>query len=211
MELSTWFMFSVIALVSIISPGPAVLLSVTNGIRHGLTPSIYSSLGNITGIFFISGAAALGLGAVLQTSNLLFVIIKIVGAVYLVYLGIRQWRVRENIFINPITPADPGPRNHKLYIQGLMVAVSNPKAVLFFTALFPPFLHPSKPLPVQFFILTITFMVFSFLVLLLYAQSAQALKGWFADKKRALWFNRISGTIFIAFGLGILRLKNKTV
>jgi len=69
MELSTWLLFSGIALVSIISPGPAVLLSVTNSLTHGFTKSVFSSLGNISGIIVVSSAAALGLGAVLSTST----------------------------------------------------------------------------------------------------------------------------------------------
>jgi hypothetical protein len=69
MDLSTWLLFSSIALVATISPGPAVLLSVTNSLTHGFTKSIFSSLGNITGIFVVSSATALGLGAVLQRSR----------------------------------------------------------------------------------------------------------------------------------------------
>jgi homoserine/homoserine lactone efflux protein len=98
MELSTWLLFSSIALVATISPGPAVLLSVTNSLTHGFTKSIFSSLGNITGIFVVSSATALGLGAVLQTSTLLFTILKFSGAIYLIYLGIRQWHSKCNVF-----------------------------------------------------------------------------------------------------------------
>ena len=93
MELSTWLLFSSIALIATISPGPAVLLSVTNGLMHGFTRSVFSSLGNITGILIVSSAAALGLGAVLQSSTFLFTTLKFCGAIYLIYLGIRQWRL----------------------------------------------------------------------------------------------------------------------
>lgn len=209
MELSTWLLFLSIALVAIISPGPAVLLSVTNSLSHGFTKSVFSSLGNITGIFVVSSAAALGLGAVLQTSTLLFSTLKIFGAIYLIYLGIRQWKSKHNILEESVEASKYNQGKRKSFLQGLLVAISNPKAILFFTALFPQFIDLSKPIMVQFIILTTTFMLFSFLILVAYALSAHSAKGWLAKGDRAIWLNRISGTIFITFGLGILRLRNR--
>jgi len=209
MELSTWLLFLSIALVAIISPGPAVLLSVTNSLTHGFTKSVFSSLGNITGIFIVSSAAALGLGAVLQTSTLLFATLKSFGAIYLIYLGIRQWRSKRNMFEKSIEISKHNQGKCKSFVQGLLVAISNPKAILFFTALFPQFINLSKPIMIQFIILTTTFMLFSFLILLCYALSARSAKSWFVKGDRAIWLNRISGTIFITFGLGILRLRNR--
>jgi len=211
MELSTWLLFLSIALVAIISPGPAVLLSVTNSLTHGFTKSVFSSLGNITGLFVVSSAAALGLGAVLQASTLLFASLKSFGAIYLIYLGIRQWKSKHNIFEKSIETSKFNQGKRKSFVQGLLVAISNPKAILFFTALFPQFIDLSKPIMIQFIILTITFMFFSFLILVSYALSAHSAKGWFAKGDRAIWLNRISGTIFVTFGLGILRLRNRSV
>ena len=210
MALSTWLLFTSIALVCIISPGPAVLLSVTNSLTHGFTKSVFSSLGNITGILVVSSAAAIGLGAVLQTSTFLFAVLKFSGAMYLIYLGIRQWRSKRNVFVKSVeTPKHPQGKS-KSFIQGFLVAISNPKAVFFFTAFFPQFIDISKPAVIQFFILTTTFMLFSFSVLVIYALCAHTAKVWFAKGDRALWFNRISGTIFITFGLGMLRLRNRS-
>ena len=210
MELSTWLLFLSIAIVAIIIPGPAVLLSVTNSLTHGVKKSVFSSLGNITGILVVSSASVLSLGAALQTSTLLFTILKFFGALYLIYLGIRQWRSKGNIFENPIEISTHHQRKRKSFVQGLLVAISNPKAVIFFTAFFPQFIDLSKPIMFQFIILTATFMLFSFLILLIYALSAHSAKAWFSKGGRGEWFNRISGTIFIAFGLGILRLKSRS-
>lgn len=210
MELSTWLLFLSIALVTIASPGPAVLLSVTNSLVHGLKKSLISSLGNITGILLVSGAAVLGLGAVLQTSTLLFATLKTFGAFYLIYLGFRQWRSKHNLFSKSIETQRPNQGKGKTFVQGLLVAISNPKAVLFFTAFFPQFIDLSEPVAPQFFILTATFMFFSFLALAVYALSARSAKGWFERGDRAIWFNRLSGATFITFGLGILRLKNRS-
>jgi homoserine/homoserine lactone efflux protein len=210
MELSTWLLFSSFAIICILSPGPAVLLSVTNSLTHGFSKSVFSSLGNITGILVVSSAAALGLGAVLQTSTFLFTILKFSGAIYLIYLGIRQWCSKRNVFAQSIEISKPSQGKRISFVQGLLVAISNPKAVLFFTALFPQFIDLSKPIVIQFFILTTTFMLFSFLTLVVYALSAHSVKSWFAKEDRALWFNRISGTVFITFGLGMLRLRNRS-
>lgn len=210
MELSTWLLFSGFALICTLSPGPAVLLSVTNSITHGFVKSVFSSLGNIIGIFIVSSVAVLGLGAILQTSLLLFALLKLFGAVYLIYLGIRQWRSKQNIFTKNFNSFQLNQGKFKCLMQGLIVAISNPKSILFFTALFPQFMNISKPIAIQFCIFTMTFMLFSFLSLIIYAISAHSVRSWFSKGTRALWYNRVSGAIFISFGIGMLRLKNRT-
>lgn len=207
MELSTWLIFSGIALTAVLSPGPAVLLSVTTSIRHGFGRSVFSSLGNILGIFMVSGLAALGLGVVLQASVVLFFVLKTAGAIYLIYMGVKLWRNRNNPFETNGGPVAGG-RRHSFF-QGILVALSNPKAVVFFTALFPQFIDVARPVGQQFLILTATFMGLSFLALLLYAKGAHAFRGWLAHPTRARWFNRISGAVFIAFGLGLLRVSRR--
>lgn len=210
MDFSTWLIFSGIALIAVVSPGPAVLLSVTNSLTHGFSKSLWSSLGNITGLFMVSGMAVLGLGAVLKTSTLLFSLLKLMGAVYLIYLGIRQWRSTDDVFSQE---TGPGRRNRtmgKSFIQGIFVALSNPKAILFFTALFPQFIALDRPVMTQFMILTATFMIYSFIALCIYAIGARTAREWFARGRRIIWFNRITGAFFITFGVGILKLRNRT-
>ena len=211
MQYSTWLVFSGFAIICTLSPGPAVLLSVTNSITHGFAKSIFSSLGNITGIFIVSCLSVLGLGVILKTSILLFAVLKIFGAVYLIYLGIRQLRSKQNIFIKKVDKFQLEQGKLQSFIQGFIVAISNPKSILFFTALFPQFVNIEEPMVMQFFILTITFMSFSFISLVAYALGAHSVKGWFSKGSRALWYNRVSGTIFILFGLGMLRIKNRSV
>ena len=210
MEFSTWLLFSGFAIVATLSPGPAVLLSVTNSLTHGFTKSVYSSLGNITGIMVVSIAAALGLGAVLQTSVLLFTVLKSVGALYLIFLGLRQWMSKNPILSGPFGDSRFSQGRNMSFVQGFTVAVSNPKAILFFTAFFPQFMDLSKPILFQFAVLTATFMLFSFIALIIYALSAQYATSWFSRGSRGLWFNRFSGSIYIAFGFGMLRLRNRS-
>lgn len=79
MELTTWILYSGMAFIAVLSPGPAVLLSVSNSLTHGLKSSFFSTMGNVTGLLMVSGAAVLGLGAVLQASTLLFFNLKKLG------------------------------------------------------------------------------------------------------------------------------------
>ena len=210
MELHTWFLYAIVALIAIISPGPAVLLAINNSVMYDLKAVSFSSLGNVVGLFVLSSAAMLGLGVVLKTSAVLFLTFKILGACYLIYIGIKQFRAFGNIF-KQVDLEHHKRRVHyaKIFQKAFLICITNPKPIIFFTALFPQFLNPEAPLLEQFFILTLTFMAFSFFTLMGYAYFTRRLKPWFLTNQRALWFNRVSGAIFIALGFGLLGLERK--
>ena len=214
MDITTWLLFIAVGTAAVVSPGPAILLAISNSVRFGLSKVLLSSLGNITGLFILSTAAIFGLGAILKTSNHLFLIVKIIGAAYLIYLGIRQWRSTANFFaeqININEPSNAGNHksksNLKIFSEGFLIAMTNPKAILFFTALFPPFIDTNKALPQQFLIMTFTFMAMSFICLMSYGFLASRVKGWFAVGNRTTWFNRVLSSVFIAIGAGVMTLK----
>jgi threonine/homoserine/homoserine lactone efflux protein len=168
----------------------------------------FSSLGNMLGLLVVSSLAMAGLGALMKTSAAVFTAVKLVGAGYLIYLGLRQWRSRGSLFTKgPEADCGGNRSNFQIFLQGLLVALTNPKAVLFFTALFPQFLRSDLALAPQFLILTTTFMGFSFLSLMVYALLAHTARGWFADEGRSTWFNRVTGSLFFVLGVGMLRLK----
>lgn len=210
MEIEVWFWFVTVAMVAIISPGPAILLAVNNSVMYDMKAVAFSTLGNVLGLFTLSAAAMLGLGVVLKTSAVLFMAFKIVGALYLVYIGVKQFRNLSNVF-------DKLSLQHKkskseyfsIFRKGYLVCVTNPKPIIFFTALFPLFLNTQRSLLPQFFILTLTFMCLSYLTLMGYALFAKRLKSWFSTRTRALWYNRISGAFFIILGLGLLGMERK--
>jgi threonine/homoserine/homoserine lactone efflux protein len=207
MTISSWMMYLTVVMLSTLTPGPAVLLSVTNAIGQGPRASIFSSLGNISGLFVLSAAAMTGIGAVLQSSTTVFTVLKAVGAGYLIYLGVRKWQSVDagfGIDVDALAKRTPP----KLYSQGVLIALTNPKALVFFAALFPQFIDTGSSLVPQFISLTGTLMVFSFAALMAYAFLANSAKGWLAVPKRGRAFNRISGSAFVLLGLGMLRLKN---
>lgn len=165
MAFSTWILYAAVAIAAILTPGPAVFLAISNSVAFGWRRVSFSALGNVLGLLVVSSLAMAGLGALLKTSAAAFTVIKLVGAGYLIHLGLRQWRAKASLFSRSAEPA--GDRsNGQIFFQGLLIALTNPKAVLFFTALFPQFLRSDRALAPQFVILTSTFMVFSFLSLM---------------------------------------------
>ena len=210
MAFSTWCIFATVAIAAILSPGPAVFLAISNSVTFGWRRVSFSALGNVLGLLVVSSLAMAGLGALIKASATVFMAVKLVGAGYLVYLGVRQWRSKGSLFSQAQAPSTPdGPRsNRQIFLQGLLIALTNPKAILFFTALFPQFLRSDQELAPQFLILTCTFMCFSFMSLMVYGLLAHAARDWFAVESRSAWFNRISGSLFLALGIGMLRLKS---
>lgn len=206
MGAASWWLFCSLALLTAFSPGPAVLLAVSNAASHGARRALLGSVGNALGVFLVSATAMLGLGALLKTSAWLFAALKLAGAAYLIWLGIRQWRARDDLFARAAEPARASaPR--RLFLQGLLVAATNPKSILFFTALLPQFMRADAPLLPQFFALTLTFAACTVLSHLCYVVLASALRGWFVQPRRARWFNRALATGYAAMGMSLLRLR----
>lgn len=209
MDTHTLLSFSAVASIAILSPGPAVLLALRNGATLGLRAVVCSSLGNISGLFCLSAAAMLGLGLLLMSSALLFAAVKILGALYLFYIGIRHLLGRSSAFKGPAEQpqhsARPGPL--ALYREAFLMAALNPKPILFFTALFPQFIDASEPLLAQFFVLTGIFMLLSFATLIAYAMVAARARNLLLRATVAKWLNRAIGAVFISFGAALLALR----
>lgn len=211
MTLSHWLIYAFVALACIISPGPAVLLAISNGVKYGSRAVLWSSLGNITGVSIVSSLAMVGVGALLKTSASAFLALKLVGAVYLLYLGIRQWRSKKGMFAQHDQTSTPTKyRRLMLYRQAVLVSSTNPKSILFFTALFPQFLSPAEAVAPQFAILTATFMALSYLLLVTYGVLGSRLKEWFGTRTSATWPNKLFGGVFMAFGFGLLTVGAST-
>jgi homoserine/homoserine lactone efflux protein len=204
---STWFAFVAVAVVCIASPGPAVFLAISNGVRYGPKAVLCSSLGNITGVFFVSALAMIGVGALLKASTSAFFMLKLAGAIYLFYLGVKQWRSKKGMFENVSEGATAEYRKLQLYSQAAFVAATNPKAILFFSALFPQFLSPTEPVVPQFAILTSTFLAISFSSLMTYGVLGARVQAWVGTRAASTWPNKLFGGVFMAFGFALLTLR----
>ncbi len=209
MTYSAWLLFITISLVTAFSPGPGILLAISNAVAWGPRKTLCSSAGNVLGVFIVSGAAMAGLGTLLHGSAWLFALLKTLGALYLIYLGFRQWTSKTSMFDKPLPDAaQPGKSNAGLFRQGLLVALTNPKSILFFTALFPQFIQPQAPVLPQFLALTSAFTACVLSSHFAYVLLARHTHRWLGTAPRARLFNRVCGGAFGLLGLGLLRLKN---
>lgn len=191
-------LFLLTTLAMELSPGPAVLLCMSQGLRHGWRGSAIGALGVETVNAFYYVLSALGLAAVLLASESVFAAIKWTGAAYLVYLGLRLLRSR-----GPAAAGAPAPSMPRgtLYAQGVVTHLANPKAVIFFAALLPQFVDPRGDIALQFAVFGLITIVTEYPILVLY--------GWLAQRGRELasgaaalrWFDRVAGALLIGAGL----------
>ena len=167
-----------------------------------------SSIGNVAALFILSAISIAGVGSFILMSAKWFMAIKIAGALYLAYLGIQKIRTLGR---NPLAGLESTKSKQKTYlayfIEAFMVAITNPKPILFFVAIFPQFLNLSSPILPQFFIMTSIFMVISFVSLFTYGYSGKAMKKVFSNEGRMKWFHRVTGGIFISMSVALLQLK----
>lgn len=210
MTIESWAIYLALAIAATATPGPAVLFIVSSSTRYGWKKATYAALGNITGLFCMSIVAVAGLGAILNTSVTCFNILKYCGAVYLFYLGLKlifQKNASFSSFKEQGSLAEIS--SHKLFFQALLVAISNPKAIVFLTALLPQFINIETALFPQFVILITTLMFFSFFFLMIYSILVQRFKGWLNKSRRMRNFNRASGAVFISFGFLLATSSNR--
>ncbi len=208
MTFEIWLMFSAAAFLNIISPGPAIILAISNGVSSSAKAVFASSIGNIVGLLVLSTVSMFGLGLLLQTSAVLFTVLKFIGAGYLIYLGIKKFRSTDTFFTDDTLAPVEQVQYTKKFKEALLVAVTNPKATLFFIAFFPIFMDTSAPALPQFTIMTITFMSISFLSLMTYGLIAKAARHWFKNQSIVKAFHRVTGGIFMGFGVALLQVRN---
>jgi len=210
MTIQSWLMYLTLVIIATSTPGPAVLFIMTNSTLHGWRKAVFAALGNILGLFCLGIIAVTGLGTILKTSEIIFNIIKYAGAAYLIYLGLKLILQKSSDFSTlkeQLIARDVA--SQKIFFQALGVALSNPKAIVFLTALFPQFVNINQPLIPQFSMLIAVLMLFSFSFLMFYALLAHKAKHWLTKPNRVSVFNRTSGSIFIGFGVLLATSSNK--
>jgi len=198
MTLSTWLLYVAAVLVLTMSPGPSVLMCISTSVNLGARKALVVSLGSTSAIVCIMALSMLGLGAVLAASETLFGVLKWAGAAYLAYLGIRSLLSRSTEIAVEGQQSASQASNRQVFGQGFLVGASNPKALLFFGALFPQFIDPTAPQAPQLLVLGLTFVFFELLWLGIYALSAAKAKRWLGQPRRARLFNRATGVVFLA-------------
>jgi threonine/homoserine/homoserine lactone efflux protein len=199
MSLELWLVYCVAAVGLSLTPGPNGLLSLTHGACFGFRPTVATVMGGALGFFLLIAASLAGMGALLAASERAFTITKWVGAAYLVYLGFRIWRAPSPAIERAASgPGAGAARPWRMFREGFLVAVSNPKALIFFAAFLPQFMTPGVPFPVQLAVLGGTFVLVEIVYELVLAGLAQRIAPWLARHGR--WFNRTAGATFVGIG-----------
>jgi threonine/homoserine/homoserine lactone efflux protein len=202
--------FALVSLIGIATPGPTVLLALTNGSRFGLHRACIGMVGAVLSDFVLIGAVALGLGALLAASEFWFSVVKWVGVGYLAFLGLMLLRSRGSLDKSLDSAAqDDAGSAHSVFLKSFLVAVTNPKGYLFFSAFLPQFVVPTQPQMAQYCILALIFAAIDFIVMFGYAalgsQAVRALKA-----SGARWLDRGCGAALLALAASLAFYRRAT-
>ncbi len=178
--------FALASFVLVVIPGPSVLFVIGRALAHGRRVALASVVGNAVGVYLVAVAVALGLGPVVQRSELAFAVLKAVGAVYLCYLGVQAIRRRRELataFSGSGAPRGP----LRCAWDGFVVGVANPKAFILFAAILPQFVNRSAGhVPVQMMLLGVVSFVIAVASDSIWALVASTVRAWFARSPRRL-------------------------
>lgn len=176
----------------------------TRSIAFGMGRSVYAMLGAFSAVLCLLSASAAGLTALLVALPGLFMALKLAGAAYLVWLGYRAWGAPVGETDDPdAAPESAPPAPLALFGRAFSVGISNPKALVFAAAFLPLFLDPSRPKGGQFAVMVATFAVIEFGWYFAYALGGRGLAQWLRRPSRRRLFNRVTGAVFVGFGLVI--------
>ena len=197
MLLSLWLGFLLAATLIAVSPGPGAAVAMSCGMRYGYAAALRSIFGLESALLIQLTIVAVGLGALLTASALAFDVVKFCGAAYLVWLGIQKWRAAPQ----ELQDDKPPMSSNALFVEGLLVNLANPKAIVFIAALTPQFIDPTRPQWPQFLIIGATMCTVDILVMSGYALLATRLRLWLHDPKALKAQNRFFGGVFVGAGL----------
>lgn len=200
MDLDIWLAFFVAAWLISLSPGAGAISCMAAGLRYGYRRALWNIVGLQLGIIAVLLVVAVGLGAVIAASTTLFAAIKWLGAAYLVWLGVQQWRSpggpideRDAATGDAGTPA-------RLVARGFLVNATNPKGIVFLLAVLPQFIDPARPQPVQYAICAATLVFTDLVVMSGYTGFAAKVLRLLREPHHVRWMNRSFGGLFIAAG-----------
>jgi threonine/homoserine/homoserine lactone efflux protein len=204
MSFEFFLIYAVTVFVASIIPGPSMLLALTHGMKYGAKKTTVSALGNLSVTLIQAAISIAGLGAVLLASKGVFNAIKWAGAAYLVYMGISIWR-------SSTMPAAEQSLNgnqaetplRKMFLQAAFVTAGNPKAIVFFTAIFPQFIDPDVAFIPQCGMLMGTGGLIAFACFMAYAIGGQKIMRLFSEASIGKYINKVIGGTFIAAGIGL--------
>ena len=208
MELHVWLAFLVASCVIAVSPGSGAVLSMSHGLSYGVRRTTATIVGLQLGLAVILLVAGLGVGAVLTASASAFLVVKVVGACYLLWLGWRQWRAPVAKMEGDATEAaKPDLTAPQRVLRGFLTNVTNPKGIVFMAAVLPQFIQPTRPLWLQLLVLLATTVMVDVTVMHGYAWLAARLQGMLRSVRARRAQNRVFGGVLMAMGAMLFLFK----
>ena len=204
MPLDLYLAFLVAAFVVVIVPGPVVSLVIANALRHGSGYALVGLAGTQSGTGLLLLAVGLGLSVLIGVMAEWFDWVRWIGAAYLVWLGVQ--RLREAGRLERVA-APPRLSFGRLYLQGLLISLSNPKSMAFLALFLPQFIDPAAPAGPQMALLCVSFWVVALVGDGLYALAAGGARRWFDRPERLRWLNRLTGAVLIAGGAWLVLMR----
>ncbi|WP_338768656.1 LysE family transporter [Massilia sp. METH4] len=207
MSFATWFGFAISAIIIALSPGSGAVLSMSHGLSYGVKKASATVIGLQLGLLLVLFIAGAGVGSLLLASEVAFNIVKTVGALYLIYLGLAQWRARVNEGTEVVAARSAVPSVKRRLLTGFLTNATNPKGIIFMVAVLPQFITQSEPVLPQLLILAATMVTIDLTVMHGYAFLASTMQGYFRDARAMRIQNRVFGGLLMAVGTALFFVK----
>lgn len=205
MPLDLWLTFVAASTALLLIPGPTVLLVLSYALSQGRGVALACTAGVAIGDFIAMTAALMGLGAIVLASAELFLLLKWIGAAYLLWMGWKLLRSAPGTLLAPPEPSQIGPG--EVFRQACVVTALNPKSITFFIAFVPQFITPDAPISPQFLVLIVTFVTLAALNALAYALLADRLRATISQTRMITWLTRAGGVALMGMGVATATLR----
>ena len=206
MDLHTWLAFVAATCVIAISPGSGAVLAMSHGLSYGVRRTSVTILGLQLGLLLLLLVAGAGVGSLLLASETAFNTVKVLGACYLIYLGLMQWRSGAGNPMNAEAAAAPMSLRRRVF-TGMLTNATNPKGIVFMVAVLPQFMTESRPLWTQLAVMAVTLIGVDMVVMTGYAASASALRNFMRSARAMRNQNRVFGGLLMLVGAGLFFVK----
>ncbi len=203
MSLEFIIIYSVTVFIASITPGPSMILALNHGIKYGAKRTLATAFGNLAATLIQAFLSIIGLGAILLQSEAVFSILKYLGAIYLIYIGIKTFFVSTDFELKVSESGSTSSNSKKLFLEAFFVTAGNPKAIIFFTALFPQFIDARNNTVFQFAIILVILAIIAFSCMMVYSIFGQNMVRFFSKAKFTKIFKRLVGGTFIGMGIGL--------
>lgn len=200
----TWWLYAVTVFFVSATPGPNMLHVMARSVELGLARSFAAMAGCFVAVFGLLTASALGLSALLLAIPGMFTVLRYAGAAYLVYLGYRSWTADDAAIDIGEGEVERGLSTWRVFRTAFVIGISNPKALLFAAAFLPQFIDATQPKLPQFGVMVLTFSVIEISWYFVYALGGRGIAGFLTRPGLKKAFNRVTGSIFVAFGLALV-------